>query len=44
MNKILIADSLSDGWQDVIDGVDVEVDTITSLPEAELVEIIPNYA
>ena len=44
MNKILIADSLADGWQDVVDGSDVQIDINTGRSEAELIEIIPDYA
>ena len=44
MNKILIADSMADGWQSIIEEVDVQVDINTGLSEAELIEAIPDYA
>ena len=44
MNKILIADSLSDGWQEVTYDSNIQVEINTGLSEAEIVKIIPNYA
>jgi len=44
MNKILIADSMSDGWQDVVEETGIQVDINTGLSEAELVETVPEYA
>ncbi len=44
MNKILIADALADGWQDVAEDSDVQIDVRTGLSEAEIVEMIPAYA
>jgi D-3-phosphoglycerate dehydrogenase len=44
MNKILIADSLSDGWQDIADEADIQVDINTGLSEAGIIEIIPGYS
>jgi D-3-phosphoglycerate dehydrogenase len=44
MNKILIADSMADGWESILEEVDVQVDINTGLSEAELIEAIPDYA
>jgi D-3-phosphoglycerate dehydrogenase len=44
MNKILIADSLADGWQDIIEGSDIQADVNTGLSEAEIISIIPGYS
>lgn len=44
MDKVLIADSLADGWQDIVEGKDIQVDVNTGLSESELVEVIPDYA
>jgi phosphoglycerate dehydrogenase-like enzyme len=45
MMKVLIADSLADGWQDVFQTVpDIQVDVKTGLSEDDLCEIIGDYA
>lgn len=44
MGKVLIADSLADGWQDVFASSGIEVDVNTGLSEDELCEIIGEYA
>ena len=44
MEKVLIADSLADGWQDVFASSDIKVDVNTGLSEDELCEIIGDYA
>ena len=44
MEKVLIADSLADGWQNVFVSSDIEVDVNTGLSEDELCEIIGDYA
>lgn len=44
MDKVLIADSLADGWQDIAEKAGIQVDVNTGLSEAELVETIPGYA
>ena len=43
MEKVLIGDSLADGWQDVFASSDIEVDVNTGLSEDELCEIIGDY-
>jgi len=43
MEKVLISDSLSDGWQDVFAFSGVEVDVNTGLSEDELCDVIGDY-
>ena len=43
MEKILISDSLADGWQDVFGPSGVEVDVNTGLSEDALCEVIGDY-
>ncbi len=43
MDKLLIADSMADGWQDIAVGTNIQVDVNTGLSEAQLIEIIPEY-
>ena len=44
MDKVLIADSLADGWQDIAEAAGVEVVLDTGHSEDELVELIPEYS
>ena len=45
MKKVLLSDTLSDGWQDVFDGEsDIQVDVNTGLSESELCEIVGDYS
>ncbi|MBS14000.1 MAG: phosphoglycerate dehydrogenase [Gemmatimonadetes bacterium] len=44
MQKILIADSMADGWQEIVEGTGIEVDVDTGHSEEELVALIPEYA
>lgn len=43
MEKVLIGDSLADGWQSVFVSSGIEVDVNTGLSEDELCEIIGEY-
>lgn len=44
MEKVLISDSLADGWQDVFASSGFEVDVNTGLSEDELCEVVGDYA
>ena len=44
MEKVLIADSLADGWQNVFASSDIEVNVNTGLSEDALCEVIGDYA